>query len=421
MISVEAALEKILGLITSLDCERKPILDCLGQVIAEDITSPIDIPSADNSAMDGYAVIAENTIGANRPQGKVLKVIDSVSAGIVPKVKVKDGTAVRIMTGAIIPEGANAVVQFEDTDEENRKINSQPGHEVTIYKEIKSGTNIRRTGEDIGKGELVIKKDKLLLPADIGVLASMGIDEVSVIRRPVIGILATGNEVIDIGQPLQAGKLYNSNSYGLAAQVLRYGGIPKLLGIAHDELEQLKSILRNSIDHCDMLITSGGVSVGDFDMVKEALTLEGDVSFWSVRMKPGKPVAFGTFRRSNGTTVSHLGLPGNPVSSMVTFELFGRPAIYKMMGRTNWHRPIIQARMENSIRNKDGRRIFARVVIQKRDEQYCASLTGEQGSGILTSVAKANGLAIVPETVKEVNAGDMVDAIILDWDWARSI
>jgi len=202
---------------------------------------------------------------------------------------------------------------------------------------------------------------------------------------------------------------------------LRYGGIPKLLGIAHDELEQLKSILRNSIDHCDMLITSGGVSVGDFDMVKEVLALEGDVSFWSVRMKPGKPVAFGTFRRSNGTTVSHLGLPGNPVSSMVTFELFGRPAIYKMMGRTNWHRPIIQARMENSVRNKDGRRIFARVVIQKRDDQYFASLTGEQGSGILTSVAKANGLAIVPETVKEVNAGDMVDAIILDWDWARSI
>ena len=214
MISVEEALDKILNLITVLDTEKKPILDCLGQVLAEDIVAPFDVPSADNSAMDGYAVKADSIIGASHEQGKVLKVIGDVSAGMVPHLTVEAGTAMRIMTGALIPEGADTVVPFEETDEAIRKNSSDSRLEVTIYAELKSGANIRRNGEDIRKNELIIKNGKLLLPADIGVIASLGKKEVSVVRRPVIGILATGNEVIDLGQPLSPGKLYNSNSYG---------------------------------------------------------------------------------------------------------------------------------------------------------------------------------------------------------------
>ena len=180
-------------------------------------------------------------------------------------------------------------------------------------------------------------------------------------------------------------------------------------------MEQLTFILRHGLD-CDMLITSGGVSVGDYDMVKEVLAAEGDISFWAVRMKPGKPLAFGAFKREDGTTVSHLGLPGNPVSSMVTFEVFARPAIYKMMGRSDWVRPAIKAVMEGAVKNKDGRRVFLRVIVTKRDGQYYARLTGEQGSGILTSMVKANGLAVIPETANEVKQGSTVDVMILDWN-----
>ena len=420
MISVEEALDKILSFVTTLGDEEKPILDCLGQVIAEDAYAPFNVPSNDNSAMDGYAVQAASIAGAQRDSARILRVIGDLPAGHVTDLSVEADTAIRIMTGAQIPNGADAVVPFEDTDEENRKRRPDLKAEIGIYTALKPGANIRRSGEDMAKGELVIRKGKLLLPADIGVLASMGKKRVSVIRRPVVGILATGNEVVEVGLPLSDGKIYNSNSYSLAAQVLRYGGIPRLLGIAQDNVEQLVSALRHGLD-CDMLITSGGVSVGDYDMVKEVLSVEGNISFWTVRMKPGKPLAFGTFKRDDGTEVAHLGLPGNPVSSMVTFEIFARPAIYKMMGRTDWARPAVKAVMEDPVKNKDGRRIFARVLVTKRGNEYSARLTGEQSSGVLTSMAKANGLAVIPETTSEVKPGTIVDVIMLDWDGARGL
>lgn len=418
MLSVEEALDKILSFVTILEAEEKPILDCLGQVVADDTHALFNVPPNDNSAMDGYAVQAASIAGASREHPKVLRVVGELPAGHVPDLQVESGTAIRIMTGAPIPKGADAVVPFEDTDEENRKGTPNLKAEIGVYSVVKPGSNIRRSGEDVAKGELVMKKGKMLLPADIGVLASLGKAKISVIRRPVVGILATGNEVVEIDQPLSFGKIYNSNSYSLAAQVLRYGGIPKLLGIAQDNVEQLTSALRRGLD-CDMLLTSGGVSVGDYDMVKEVLAVEGNISFWTVRMKPGKPLAFGTFKREDGTKVSHLGLPGNPVSSMVTFEIFARPAIYKMMGRTDWARPIVKATMEDSIKNKDGRRVFIRVVVSKRGDEYTARLTGEQGSGILTSMTKANGLAVIPETTNEVKPGTIVDVMLLDWDGAK--
>ncbi len=416
MISVEEALSKILDLVQRLEKEVKPILDSLGQVLDEDVYAPFDVPPQDNAAMDGYAVQADSIVGASRERPKVLRVIGEVAAGCVTELKVQPGTAIRIMTGATVPQGADVVVPFEDTDEVKRnQLSAPPKSEIGICVSLPPGSNIRRRGEDIVRGALVMKRGTTIQAAEIGVLASLGMGTVSVIRRPVVGILATGNEVCGLNQPLLPGKIYNSNSYSLAAQVLECGAIPKLLGIAPDDVEQLSVAVRHGLD-CDMLITSGGVSMGDYDVVKQVLVAEGDISFWTVCIKPGKPLAFGTFKRDDGRKIPHLGLPGNPVSSMITFEIFARPAILKMMGKDILNRPSIVATMEDAVKNKDGRRIFARVTVSRREGKYFARLTGPQGSGILTSMAKANGLAVIPETAEEVKPGDVVKVIMFDWD-----
>ena len=415
MISVEEALSKILDFVKVLEKEEKPLLDCLGQVLAEDVYSPFDVPPQDNSAMDGYAVQSKSIAGATYEHPRTLRVVGQVAAGCVSDLKVETGAAVRIMTGAFVPHGADVVVPFEDTDELDHKQASISRAEIGVRVDLPDGSNIRRRGEDIAKEALVLKPGRLLCPAEIGVLASLGKGVVPVIRRPVVGILATGNEVSEIGQHLPPGKIYNSNSYSLAAQVVSYGGVPKLLGVAQDEVGQLTTAIRHGFD-CDMLVTSGGVSLGDYDVVKQVLAAEGDISFWTVRMKPGKPLAFGILKRSDGKKIPHLGLPGNPVSSMITFELFARPAIFKMMGRSDLAKPNITAVMEDSIENGDGRRIFARVAVSKRNGKYYASITGPQGSGILTSMMKANGLAIIPETTKRVKPGTIVEVMMLDWD-----
>ncbi len=420
MISVDEALERILNLIDVLEAETKPITACLGQVLAEDVYSPFDVPPYDNAAMDGYAVQFSSIVGATPNQPKVLKIIGEAAAGYPCNLEVDAGTAVRIMTGAPLPKGADVVVPFEDTDETLRKSATPKGKltEIGICREVAKDSNIRRAGEDIKKDTLVLNKGKVLRPADIGVLASLGKATVSVYRRPVVAILATGSELIDIGQPLTPGKIYDSNSYSLLAQVIRYGGIPKLMGIAPDDLEFLKNSLRQSLNS-DLVITSGGVSRGDYDMVKDVLAKEGEISFWTVRMKPGKPLAFGFFEDSSGRKIPHLGLPGNPVSVMVTFEVFVRPVILKMMGKKNLAKPTVRAVMENTIKNNDGRRIFVRVIVTKRDGQFFATLTGPQGSGILTSMVKANGLAIIPESAEIIKPGDVVEVMMLDWDEAQ--
>ena len=407
MISVEQALEKVLSYVPVLDEEERPILDCLGQVLAEDITSSINVPPLDNAAMDGYAVRSSDTRGASRQSPRFLRVIETVAAGSISKSKLKPGTAIRIMTGAPIPEGADSVVRFEDTDELQRE--GTPT-EIGILREVKVGSHIRRAGEDIARDSIVLRQGTVIRPSEIGVLASLGRSTVRVIRRPVVAILATGNELVDIEQPLPPDKIYNSNTYSVAALVAHYGGVPNILGIALDSEDSLVTKLRSALNS-DMLITTGGVSMGDYDVVKDILAREGEIAFWQVRMKPGKPLAFG---RING--IPHLGLPGNPVSSMVTFELFARPAILKMMGKKNLAKPTIQAIVENPVVNSDGRRIFARAVVEKRHGQYFARLTGPQGSGILTSMSLANGLVIVPEDKAGVEAGDIVQVMMLDWN-----
>jgi molybdopterin molybdotransferase len=415
LISVEEALNKVLGFVRVLDSEEKSILGCLGQVLAEDVYAPFSVPPQDNSAMDGYAAQAKSIAGASYEHPKILRVVGEIAAGSIPELKLKPGTAARIMTGASVPEGADVVVPFEYTDEVDRKQCSAPGGEIGIRVDLPEASNIRRKGENITEGELVVKRGILLRPAEIGVLASLGKAVVSVIRRPVIGILATGNEIMEINQPLLPGKIYNSNSYSLAAQVLRYGGMPKLLGVAPDDVEQLTIAIHRGLD-CDILVTSGGVSLGDYDVVKQVIVDEGNISFWTVRMKPGKPLAFGVFKREDGKKIPHLGLPGNPVSSMISFEVFVRPAILKMMGRSNLAMPTVTAIMEEPVENGDGRRFFARVVVTKRDGKYFARLTGPQGSGVLSSMSKANGLAVIPESTKVVKSGGKVKVMMIDWD-----
>ncbi len=413
MISVDEALEKILEQFELLEPEEEDITECLGRTLAEDIYSTIDIPPLDNSAMDGYAIQAVSTEEATRNYPNILRVIGEVAAGYITKEEVTPGYAIRIMTGAPIPKGTDTVVQFEHTDEEKRKASGQPLNEIGVLREVEVGKNIRRAGEDISQGDLVLEAGTYLRPQEIGVLASLGRQVLSVTRRPVVAILSTGDELMDIKDPLPVGKIYNSNSYSIAAQVTRYGGAPMMLGIARDNIEDLEAKMKQAKD-ADLLITSAGVSVGDYDVVKDVLTRMGAVNFWTVRMKPGKPLAFGTLRLKN-KEVPHLGFPGNPVSSMVSFEQFARPAIFKMLGRTNFEHVTILAKCEERVVNKDGRRVYIRVKVQQEEGQYIAKLVGPQGSGILTSMSRANGLMIVPEDSPSIEKGDIVQVQMIDW------
>ena len=414
MLSVEEALERILESVHVLEPEESPLLDALGQVLAEDAVSEYDIPPLDNSAMDGYAVRAIDIVGASEDTPVTLRVIGSVAAGELPRDNVAAGTAVRIMTGAPVPEGADAIVPFEDTDELERRGPSGNLNEIGIRYEVKQGADIRLAGQDVTKGDLVLAKGSVLRPSEIGVLASLGSDKVKVIRRPVVAILATGDELLEPGEEYAPGKIYNSNSLTIAASVLRYGGVPKLLGIARDNLESMNSRLREGLDS-DILVTSAGVSKGDYDMVKDVLAQHGKIDFWSVRMRPAKPLAFGVLNAPDGKKVPHIGLPGNPVSAVVAFEQFGRAAIRKMMGKPNLGRPTVEAILDEPIHNTDSRRVYARAVVTKRHGEYHARLTGDQGSNLLTSMARANALAICPEDIPRKDAGEVVVVQMLDW------
>jgi molybdopterin molybdotransferase len=419
VISVEQALDKILNSITSLEMEERPLLETLGQVLAEDVISTINVPPADNSAMDGYAVRATDIRGASQANPRTLKVIDMVIAGGVPKKSLSPGTAIRIMTGAPTPPGADTVVAFEETDETQRAtLKSGIPAEIGILKEEKIGSNIRLAGESVGLGAKVLIKGTVIRPSEIGVLASLGKSKIKVIRRPVVAILATGDEIVGLGESLGEGKIYNSNTYSVAAQVLREGGIPRLLGIALDNEPSVVEKIEQGLD-ADLLVTIGGVSKGDYDLVKNVLAKQGEIVFWQVRSKPGKPLAFGNIRRlgkgNYKKNLPHLGLAGNAVSSMVNYELFVRPAILKMMGRENLDKPSVEAVLEDNIKNEDSRRVFARVVVDRHDGKYHARLTGPQGSGILTSMTLANGLAVVPEDKLVAKKGEMIQVLMLDW------
>jgi molybdopterin molybdotransferase len=401
MVTVDEALEKILSHIHSLGFEKVSILDALGRVNAEDIRANRNIPPLDNSAMDGYALRFEDVQNASQEYPIRLEVIEDLPAGFISKKKIERGKAIRIMTGAPVPKGADTVIPVEETKKEDKS--------VLIFKAFPRGEHIRKSGEDVKKGDRVISKGDTIRPAEVGMLASVGRSFVSVYQRPLVAILCTGDELVDVDGELDEVKIISSNSYTLAAQVKDCGAIPLQLGIAKDLKEEIEEKLRQGI-RADVLISSAGISVGDYDFVKEVMKNLGmKMVFWKVAMRPGQPLAFGTIGEK-----PVFGLPGNPVSSMISFEQFVRPSLLKMMGCRQLFRPALEAILKEEIKKTAGRRYFIRGSVSFEKGQYFVSTTGEQGSGILRSMVRANGLIVIPEDQEMVRAGEKVKVQLLD-------
>lgn len=398
---LEDALKTVLAAVSVLGAEKVGLLDALGRVLAEDIVAERDNPPWDNSAMDGFAVRHEDIKQAHAiTTPTVLKVIEDVPAGKFPAKAVGKGEAIRIMTGAPIPKGADTVLKVEDT--ENTPTS------VKVFKEEQKGANIRPQGEDVRKGDCIIPKGKAIRPAEAGMLAILAKSFVFVHQRPRVAILSTGDELADLDERFSDDKIINSNSYGIAADVQEAGGLPILLGIARDSPEELKAKIRQGLN-ADILVLSGGVSMGDYDFTKPVFQeLGGEMNFWKLAIRPGQPVAFGKI----GKTLA-FGLPGNPVSSMVTFEQLVRPAMLKMCGNQVLARPVVQAIFQEKFSKRPDRRHFLRGVLWMENGMLMVRTTGSQGSGILTSMVKANGLIDIPVEVEKLKPGDVVNVQVL--------
>ena len=399
MLSVEEARQQMLNTIPVLPTEKREILNCAGYVLAEALHAEENIPPFDNSAMDGFAVRAADVQNASETKPAVLTVVETIAAGYAPTKQVAPGQTARIMTGAMMPEGADAVVMQEVTQRD--------GDEVKIFEGVDKTGNVRFTGESVAEGQQVMGKGKYLRPPEVSMLASLNCPEVIVYRKPTVAIVSTGDELTPLGEPLEPGKIRDSNRYGLYAQVEEAGGIPIDMGIAPDDEAETERIFRAALAKADALITSGGVSVGEHDVVKSVLARLGKINFWRVAMKPGKPQAYGI---ADGKPI--FGLPGNPVSSLVVFELFVRPALLKMAGHTELLRPIFKATLAEPVTNRDGRVNYMRAILKASNGQYTAETTGPQGSGILHSLVLANGLITIPAGVT-LGAGETVDAQFL--------
>jgi molybdopterin molybdotransferase len=400
MLSVDEARKEVLESMERLGTVEVSLEDMLGYCLAVEVNAHDNIPPFDNSAMDGYAVRAEDIVGASERKAVVLAVLGDLPAGHAPEVSVGEKQSIRIMTGAPLPGGADTVVPVESTRVD--------GETVHILEELPRGSHVRMAGEDVKAGETVLVPGTLLGPAEVGMLASLGYGRVSCYRRAVAGIISTGDELVSVDDELLPGKIRDSNSYTIAGMVREAGGEPLRLGSVADDAHALERIILDHLDRVDLLITSGGVSVGDYDMVKDVLGKLGEMNFWKVSMRPGKPQAFGHI---GGKPL--FGLPGNPVSVMVSFEQFVRPAILKMMGRKDLFRPHVTAVLDTPLGRKQGRAEFIRVIVQWREGRYHARVTGPQGSGILKSMVIGNGLAILPGEVGRLQAGEEITVQLL--------
>ena len=404
MISVEEALDRILSRIAVLGDERVPLTRALGRVLAEDVDSPLDMPPWPASSMDGYALLSRDTQGAGADAPARLAMAGRVPAGGMAERPLRPGEAFRIFTGAPLPEDADSIIPQEDVEVE--------GGTLLVPRPVTAGDFVRPRGEDMRRGDRVLDRGRVLSAADMGLLATVGRSPVSVIRRPRVGILSTGDELVDLGTPVGPGQIPNSNSYSLFAQVVEAGAVPVGLGIAGDRLADIEARFRWGLG-CDILISSAGVSVGEHDFVKDALArLGAEQHLWLVDMRPGKPIAFSTIPQDGKSAVAAFALPGNPVSAMVTFELFVRPAILRMAGHSRLHRPVVTARAQDAIRNPDRRRGYLRVTLTPTDDGCRARLTGTQSSGVLRSMVAADGLAIVPGNTT-IAADDPVKVLLL--------
>ena len=379
-----------------------PLAEALDCVLAQDVIAPMNLPIWDNSAVDGYAVRSADVAGASENNPIHLRVIAEVPAGVTPSVPVEPQTCVRIFTGAPIPEGADAVVMQEDT---------KPHHEgyVAVLESVEPGESIRRTGEDVTKDEVVLRAGTLLGPAQLGMAAAVGLAQLAVHGRPRVGVLVTGAEIVEPGQPLRGGQIYDANSYALGALVRRAGCEAVDLGIADDTREDLHEKIDYGLSECDVVITVGGVSVGEYDLVKDVLAELGcEQKLWKVAMRPGKPFVFGT----RGERLV-FGLPGNPVSAAVTFLILVRPALLKLRGLTEWELPKVEAEAAEDFVNRGDRLHFMRGRLEKRDGKWIVTPLPRQGSHVISSLANSNCLVAVPEA-ETVRRGAVVTALRID-------
>ncbi|HEX2347440.1 MAG TPA: gephyrin-like molybdotransferase Glp [Ktedonobacterales bacterium] len=400
MLTVEEARERVLARFQPLEAEQAPLAEALGRVLAEDTLASEASPPFTNSAMDGYALRSADTRDASEQKPVRLRLAGEVPAGSVYDGVAQSGEAIRILTGAPLPDGADAALQQELTEVADGW--------VTIRQPVAPGTNIRQRAEDVRPGALLARAGVELGPAEIALLASLGVSPVAVRRRPRVAILATGDELTPLGQPLRPGKIYNSNTPYLIAAVARAGAIPVPLGIAPDQADALRAKLTEAQGH-DLILTSGGVSVGDYDLVKQILGEQGAMEFWRVRIRPGKPLAFGFLGQT-----PLLGLPGNPVSAAVTFELFGRPAIRRMLGAAQVERPTITVTLAGDEQHRTDRRQFVRVRLASDDGQLVAHTTGAQDSHLISSLQGATALLIVPEGEGVIRPGEKAQALLLN-------
>jgi molybdopterin molybdotransferase len=403
LLNVDVALERILSKIHPLAKENVALEQALGRTLANDIFAAVSLPPFDNSSMDGYAVYAEDVSEASRQNRVQLDVVMDILAGVTPTQSLLRGQAARIMTGAPLPEGANAVIPVEDTDGAwDKESVAGSAKTVGVFRPVNSGAYVRPIGEEITAGDLMLTAGTLIQPPQIGVLAAMGHAEVKVSRCPRVVILSSGDELVGVDEALAPGKIRNTNSYSLAALVQDIGGEAIRLPTAPDSLDAIRELFEAAIDlEPDMIISSAGVSVGAADYVYTTLMQLGEVDFWRINIRPGKPLAFGMLQG-----IPFFGLPGNPVSTMVTFDVLVRPALYKQLERRD-DTPYILATVAEDMKS-DGRRSYVRVKLEFRDNRIVAYSTGTQSSGALMSMALADGLLIVPEGMTDIKAGSQL-------------
>jgi len=408
LLSVDQARERILSHFQPVKTETLPLAGCSQRVLAEDTTATSDLPPFNNSSMDGFAVHAADVLDAGTDSPRSLRVVADIPAGSQPTITLAPGEAARIMTGAPIPEGADAVIPVEDTNFDNRDAGTPAPPEVQIFRSARSRANIRPRGMDLRAGEVVLNKGHVLKPQDLGLLAMLGFANVLVYRKPRIALFSSGDELLPVEAPLEEGKIHDSNSYTLAALMEESGVEVIRLGVAKDYPDAVQALLQKAVElSVELILSSAGVSVGAFDFVKQVIESNGRMDFWRVNMRPGKPLAFGEYRG-----IPFIGLPGNPVSSFVGFEVFVRPTLQRLRGALNGSRQTVRVQCEEQV-DSDGRESYLRAQVREDEGHFIARLTGHQGSGNLHSLVQANALLIIPAGVKCVPAGQEVNAWLI--------
>jgi len=410
MLSVAEALARVLDDFQSLSSELVSSENVVRRVLAESISSTLDLPPFVNSSMDGYAVRADDVRAASAHSPVSLKVIGDIPAGTNPTLLIEKGSAARIMTGAKLPPGADAVVPVEATDNAQTVIGGATPDRISIFESVKAGDYIRSVGEDVRAGETIFRAGAIIRPYDVGALAALGVRRVSVVRRPRVAIFSTGDELVSVDQTPGPGQIRDINTHALSALIKKYGGESLMLGILRDDVNVVHRALMDAVDQkADMIISSAGVSVGAYDVVKSAVERDGSLNFWKVKMRPGKPLAYGNVRG-----VPFFGLPGNPVSAIVGFEIFVRPALLKLGGYARVEKPILNVVVSEVLRS-DGRETYLRAIVTRDGDQYIACSAGGQGSNIVSALTRANALLIIPADVTEVKVGERLKAWMLDW------